>query len=339
MKRKRTIRDFTKSAKVNSLTDVAECFFTRLMMKADDYGYFWGDPQILKAELYPTKTDSEKSAHDMRVYRDECVEKQLIKVYEAGGKEYIFIFEFGQRLRTMKSLFPRVDEDSVKANDRTGYVYLIGTSYENPVKLGFSANPWARVKDLNVGNHEEIKLLLTIKSSYSVERNLQKLLSPYQVKSEWFSLPIDIIKMLELCSDGDFEVNELLENILNNDENLRSNYVSASSSYKEGEQEEEDEREREVELYRKKIPEIEEFLEHCKVLLQDRFPAYEYSLRAKYQAWVDNKWKDGYNKPIKIWKTKIANTIPYLKPTPNATTRTDKYSEAAREAINRATKP
>jgi len=89
----------------------------------------------------------------------------------------------------------------------------------------------------------------------------------------------------------------------------------------------------------KKIPEEEEFVLHCKELLQDRFPAYEFSLRSKYRTWVDDGWKDGFKKPIKNWKNKIANTLPYLKPTPNANTRTDKYAEAARNAASQFTRP
>ena len=30
-------------------------------------------------------------------------------------------------------------------------------------------------------------------------------------------------------------------------------------------------------------------------------------------AWVENGWKDGNDKQIKNWKTKLTNTIPYLR--------------------------
>lgn len=35
-------------------------------------------------------------------------------------------------------------------------------------------------------------------------------------------------------------------------------------------------------------------------------------LKLKYDSWVENGWKDGNNKPIKNWKSKILNTLPYL---------------------------
>lgn len=64
----------------------------------------------------------------------------------------------------------------------------------------------------------------------------------------------------------------------------------------------------------KNIPTIEIFLEHCKSVLQNKFPEMEFSLRSKYQTWVDDGWKDGHGNKIKNWKNKINNTIPFIKP-------------------------
>jgi uncharacterized protein YdaU (DUF1376 family) len=41
---------------------------------------------------------------------------------------------------------------------------------------------------------------------------------------------------------------------------------------------------------------------------------YEYTLKAKYFAYNEANWRDGNNTPIKNWKTKLANVIPYLQP-------------------------
>ena len=35
-------------------------------------------------------------------------------------------------------------------------------------------------------------------------------------------------------------------------------------------------------------------------------------LKLKYESWKVNGWKDGNNKPIKNWKSKLLNTIPFL---------------------------
>lgn len=36
-------------------------------------------------------------------------------------------------------------------------------------------------------------------------------------------------------------------------------------------------------------------------------------LKFKYEAWKENGWKNGFDKPIKNWKTTLLNTIPHLK--------------------------
>ena len=39
------------------------------------------------------------------------------------------------------------------------------------------------------------------------------------------------------------------------------------------------------------------------------------TLRLKYDSWVENDWKDGNDKQIKNWKTKILNTLPFIDET------------------------
>jgi hypothetical protein len=37
------------------------------------------------------------------------------------------------------------------------------------------------------------------------------------------------------------------------------------------------------------------------------------ALKLKYDAWKMNDWRDGNDKPIKSWKLKLTNTLPYIK--------------------------
>lgn len=62
----------------------------------------------------------------------------------------------------------------------------------------------------------------------------------------------------------------------------------------------------------KHIPEFQEFFDYCKTL-SIYHSSFDFQIEAKYNAWVENKWKDGNNKSIKNWKTKIQNTMPYFK--------------------------
>lgn len=68
------------------------------------------------------------------------------------------------------------------------------------------------------------------------------------------------------------------------------------------------------------IPAWDDFFEYTKTL-----PIYktglDYSIRAKYNSWVSDGWKDGNGNKIINWKTKIQNTLPHLKEVRNDTTQ------------------
>ena len=51
----RVLRDWTASEKMDKLSQGAEVFFTRLIMKADDYGLYYGNPKLLNSALFPLR--------------------------------------------------------------------------------------------------------------------------------------------------------------------------------------------------------------------------------------------------------------------------------------------
>ena len=59
-----------------------------------------------------------------------------------------------------------------------------------------------------------------------------------------------------------------------------------------------------------KIPEYEEFKEY---VFSKSTEVCQEKLRLKYESWIENEWKDGNNKKILNWRSKILNTIPYIK--------------------------
>ena len=58
------------------------------------------------------------------------------------------------------------------------------------------------------------------------------------------------------------------------------------------------------------VPELSEFLSFA---IQECSNINQEDVKHKYNSWFLNGWKDGNDKPIKNWKTKLLNTIPYLK--------------------------
>jgi len=106
----RVLRDWTQSEFINSISEKSEVFFVRLIMKADDFGCFYGNIKLLKAALYPLRqiTDS-----DLQKCLSECCKVGLIILYVVDGKQYVKINNFGQRLRTMRSKFPEPQLDTI----------------------------------------------------------------------------------------------------------------------------------------------------------------------------------------------------------------------------------
>jgi hypothetical protein len=102
----RVLRDWTDSEKVDQLTPGAEVFFTRLFMKADDFGSYYSNPKLLKAALFPLKVNSIEDGQ-VASWVNECIIAGLILLYEVNGKFYLRIINFGQRLRTMRGKFPQ----------------------------------------------------------------------------------------------------------------------------------------------------------------------------------------------------------------------------------------
>jgi hypothetical protein len=101
----RILRDYTDSDKVDKISPQAETCFTRLIMKADDFGKFHGHPTLLKSALFPLKVDK-ITDKQMDGWMDELKKVDLIIRYEVNGKKYLKINDFGQRLRLMQSKFP-----------------------------------------------------------------------------------------------------------------------------------------------------------------------------------------------------------------------------------------
>lgn len=63
---------------------------------------------------------------------------------------------------------------------------------------------------------------------------------------------------------------------------------------------------------KEEMPGFAEFFEYAQTLeIYD--PKYDFEIKAKYNAWKDNDWKDGHNKLIRNWKTKLQNTMPHFK--------------------------
>lgn len=74
-------------------------------MKVDDYGCFYADARLLKANLFPLRMDKIREA-DIPRWIAECEKAGLIALYESSHKQYLQILDFRQRLDRAKAKFP-----------------------------------------------------------------------------------------------------------------------------------------------------------------------------------------------------------------------------------------
>lgn len=136
----RILRDWTDSYKIDELSIHSEVFFTRLIMKVDDFGRFYADARLLKANLFPLKSDVRET--DISRWIAECEKAGLIAVYNVAQKRYLQIFDFNQRLRQKKEKFPSPDnggQASVNGQSMVG-LKRIETETEDEVE-GKSSPP------------------------------------------------------------------------------------------------------------------------------------------------------------------------------------------------------
>ena len=60
------------------------------------------------------------------------------------------------------------------------------------------------------------------------------------------------------------------------------------------------------------IPSFEEFTQYAK-LLDNYIPEMDHLIKEKYDSWLGNGWKSGYDKPITNWKSSLKNIMPFLQ--------------------------
>lgn len=99
----RVLRDWTTSEVIDQLTPAAEVFFTRLLMKADDFGNYTANAKLLNAALFPLR---KYPLSKIDTWVNECVVCGVLTSYEVDGKRFLNIPNFGQRLRTMTGKYP-----------------------------------------------------------------------------------------------------------------------------------------------------------------------------------------------------------------------------------------
>lgn len=127
----------TTSESLAEVSADAERFFWRLVVKADDFGLFYGNPRILASMCFPLEPPKEQK---IRVWLDELVSSGMVGTYTADddGKQYLKLLSWDkhQQQRAKKSKFPLpVSFDNTcnqpKGNQMKSKVPVNGNENEN----------------------------------------------------------------------------------------------------------------------------------------------------------------------------------------------------------------
>lgn len=131
------------------------------------------DHLMLLACLSRNKKDSTKNKIVM----------QLIEAYKSAS------------LKSIYSLLSTIDVEGLP-EDR--YVYVAQEKESGRYKIGISKDPERRVKELNIGNPEELKLVhayLATEDGYQSEIIAHKIFEDSRLRSEWFGSDIELNKL------------------------------------------------------------------------------------------------------------------------------------------------
>lgn len=127
-------------------------------------------------------------------------------------------------------------EKSGAATTTTGkvYVYVVGTTWSDVVKVGISKNPWARVIEFQTGSQTKLLVLATFRCAEHIhsEIDIHDLLKPHHSHGEWFKLPESIAKKIQEAGLAKVTYEALVAELRSSTtEELRSPTTSVSSSF------------------------------------------------------------------------------------------------------------
>tara|TARA_B100000131_G_C18023053_1_gene575364 strand:+ start:493 stop:786 length:294 start_codon:yes stop_codon:yes gene_type:complete len=94
--------------------------------------------------------------------------------------------------------------------NRKDFLYIIQSDLTGMIKIGRSKDPVKRLKQLQTGNPNELKLIASFKDQGWKEKIIHESLKSFRLKGEWFSykcigsIPDDLYEKIEYGSFDDW---------------------------------------------------------------------------------------------------------------------------------------
>ena len=151
------------SEDIAKLSLEAEILFYRLLVKADDYGAYYGNEAIVKSNCFPLKSDDINSSQVLK-WLEELDNAGLIYRYTAqDGRKYIQFrkWEKHQQVRAKKSKYPLYDStcNQLISNDsncpRNPIQYESNTNTESSRTAGRNDEHGANQEDNDPRNRNQ----------------------------------------------------------------------------------------------------------------------------------------------------------------------------------------
>lgn len=137
------------SEDLNRLSSSAEILFYRLIVKADDYGTFHGNPAIVKNICFPLKSDDIK-LKQVESWLSELVSAGLIYLYKAeDGRQYLQFakWEKHQQVRAKKPKFPTYDCNCEPLSSYVPVIQSNSIQYEGAHAHKYGEYGWVKLSD------------------------------------------------------------------------------------------------------------------------------------------------------------------------------------------------
>ena len=187
---------------------------------------------------------------------------------------------------------------------------------KDPAFLFYSSDFLSGITDLTMEERGQYITLLCVQhqKGFLTEKTIRLLVG---------SVSVDVLSKFSKDSNGHYTNERLADEIIkrNNFTESRRNNGSKGGRPKKNEEKKEKqvnnhmvnhmENENEddnVDI--NKVPSFEIFLEYA---LLHKPLIDEFHLKAKYDSWIGNGWKDGFDTKIKNWKLKLRSTLSFIK--------------------------
>jgi hypothetical protein len=112
------------------------------------------------------------------------------------------------------------------SGDYRGYIYFIGEKGGNTIKIGYSKNPWARVKDFQIGSPVKLSVIATVRTTEISEVHVHDLFKDQNIGGEWYRISDEISLIINKIQSKSILT---CKDIINYVSTTRSNYVSTTT--------------------------------------------------------------------------------------------------------------